>query len=371
MFAYPFYPSDQYPKFGSKEYAEVSYQTACESVTLLKNQNTILPLTNTKEKIFVCGPSANSLNLLNGGWTHTWQGVDTLYNTKNKLSILQALRNNFGNNQILYAKGSSTDSLIDLQNCINQAAKADKIIVCLGEIPCTELPGNIDDLSLPKAQNTLVTKLLALNKPLILVCCFNRPRIIHDIVPASAAVIYAYLPGDEGGRAIADCISGKINPSGKLPFTYPKSVNDFVHYDHKTTEELSTDFSMNGYQPEFDFGFGLSYTNFTYSAMEFSKTTLSGNDSVEVSITITNAGKRAGKEVVQLYYKDLFASITPPVKKLCNFQKVELNSGESKKIRFILKKEDFSFINKALQRVTEAGEIEIQISNQHKRIYVN
>ncbi len=369
LFEQMYFDKNLYEKFGSKEYAEVSYNIAGESMTLLKNKNNILPLQSKTEKILVCGAAANSLNLLNGAWTHTWQGVDTAYNNKGKLTILEALQQNFGKKNILYAKGSSLDSLKELKYCLQQAKKADKIIVCLGEKPCTEGVGNIDNLDLPQAQRTLVAELSKLHKPIILVCAFNRPRIIHDIVPLADAVLYAYLPGDEGGRAIADCINGTINPSGKLPFTYPKAANDLVHYDHKTTEEADVDFSMNAYRPEFDFGFGLSYSDFEYAPMKLSKTTLADSETIELSVTITNKSSRKGSEVVQLYYKDMVASITPCAKKLMGFQKISLNAGESKTVGFIISKDDFSFINKKLERITEAGEIELQI-NQHRKIIV-
>jgi len=236
-------------------------------------------------------------------------------------------------------------------------------------LPCTEIPGNINNLELPQAQKDLVFKLAGLGKPLVLVCCFNRPRIIHDIVAKADAVLYGYLPGDEGGRAIADCLQGKVNPSGKLPFTYPSAPNDFVHYDRKLTEDQDIDFSLKAYRPEFDFGFGLSYTSFEYAPMTLSKTTLGDNESIELSVSVKNTGTKKGKEVVQLYYNDLVASITPSVKKLTDFQKIELNPGESKVVKFTLRKENFSFINKNLQRVTEPGEIELQLSSQ--KIIIN
>ena len=319
----------------------------------------------------ICGPAANSLNLLNGAWTHTWQGVDERFNTKNKLTILQALQESFGRDVIQFEQGSSLDTIQNLNLLLEKAKASDKIIVCLGETPCTEVVGNIDNLELPQAQKELVLKLATLNKPIILVCCFNRPRIIHDLVNKVDAVLYAYLPGDEGGRAIADCISGKINPSGKLPFTYPKAANALLHYDHKTTEELDVDFSMNAYRPEFDFGSGLSYSSFTYSPISLSQNVVNNFDSIKVSIQVSNTGKVKGKEVVQLYYKDLVASITPSVKKLCQFTKIELNPGETKTVHFTIHKNDFSFISKNLQRITEPGEIELQIVNQKQLINVN
>lgn len=363
------YGQQYYPKFGSKEHAELSYQTAAESMTLLKNKNKTLPIDNAKAKVLVCGPAANSLNLLNGAWTHTWQGVDERFNTPNKMTILQAMKQNYGASQIMYAQGSTLDSLTDWKQCVKLAKTVDKIVICLGELPCTEIPGNINNLELPQAQKDLVLKLAGLGKPVVLVCCFNRPRIIHDIVAKADAVLYGYLPGDEGGRAIADCLQGKVNPSGKLPFTYPSAPNDLVHYDRKLTEDQDIDFSLKAYRPEFDFGFGLSYTSFEYAPMTLSKTTLGDNESIELSVSVKNTGAKKGKEVVQLYYNDLVASITPSVKKLTDFQKIELNPGESKVVKFTLRKENFSFINKNLQRVTEPGEIELQLSSQ--KIIIN
>jgi len=364
------YLPSSYPDFGSKKFAEVSYNATSEAITLLKNSSHVLPLTNKNEKLFVCGPAANSLNLLNGAWTHTWQGVDSKYNTKGKLTILEALKNNFTASSVSYLEGSSLDSLIDINACITQAKSADKIIVCLGEIPCTEIPGNINDLTLPAAQLKLVDELSKLGKPIILVCCFNRPRIIHSIVNKADAIVYAYLPGDEGGRAIADCISGNVNPSGKLPFTYPKATNEIVHYDRKASEDVATDFSNNAYQPEFDFGYGLSYTNFSYSNFKVSSDTLLKNDSLSISIIVTNDGKLSGKEVVQLYYKDLVASVTPSVKKLVAFEKIDLSVGQSRNVNFKVSKSDFSFINKELKRVTEEGTIELMLSDYKQNIYV-
>ncbi|MFM2191341.1 MAG: hypothetical protein RLZZ118_298 [Bacteroidota bacterium] len=355
-----------YPLFGCNQYAEASYDVAKECITLLKNKNNALPVNN--EKIFVCGPAANSMNLLNGAWTHTWQGVDTQWNTKGKQTILQALQKKTSI-QTTFENIASIDSFYQESNYLAKANLADKIVVCIGETPCTEIVGNINDLNISDAQIKLIEKLKTLGKPLILVCCFNRPRIISRVEPLVDAILYAYLPSDEGGRAIADCITGKVNPSGKLPFTYPKYENAFVHYDHKAAEDLDVDFSMNAYQPQFDFGFGLSYTTFQYSNFSISSSTLS-NDKIKVEMTVKNTGNVKGKEVVQVYYNDLVASIAPAVKKLCAYRKIELLPNESKTVYFELSKSDFSFINKDLKRITEPGEIEIIINNQKKVINV-
>ena len=357
-----------YPDFGSKKHADVSYTAASESITLLKNNNAVLPLKPSSENIFVCGPAANSMNLLNGAWTHTWQGTDTTYQTPGKLTILGALKKQFPN-RVTYSEGSTLNVLLELEDCLKKAAAADKIVVCLGELPSTEIPGNIDDLSLAPAQRQLVKELKKLGKPIVLVCAFNRPRVMHDIVKLVDAVVYAYLPGDEGGRAIADVLSGVVNPSGKLPFTYPAAVNDLVHYDRKHSEDLTTDFSSNGYRPEFDFGFGLSYTSFAYNNLQISQDTFSANDSLLISVEVKNTGKVDGSEVVQLYHHDRYASITPAVKQLCAFDKIYLKAGESKQVQFVIKADDLSFINKQLKRVTEPGDFDFYIQQLQQHVY--
>ena len=370
LFQFKKITKDIYPLFGSKEHAQKSYELAAESMTLLKNANKTLPINASNEKVLVCGPSANSMNLLNGAWTHTWQGVDSRFNTKGKFTIFEAM-SLYNASNVSYALGSEIDSLKDIEACVQAAKLVDKIVVCLGETPCTEIPGNIDNLDLSVAQKTLVKRLKELNKPIVLVCCFNRPRLLNEIAGIVDAILYAYLPGDEGGRAISDCLFGVKNPSGKLPFTYPSSQNSFVHYDRKHSEDLDVDFSENAYKPQFDFGFGLSYTKFEFSDFSLSKDTLNNFDSLVLEVNVKNIGDRTGQEVVQLYYSDLVASITPSVKKLMAFSKISLQPNETKTIVFSVHKKDLSFVNKELQEVTEKGDFDLIINNQKKRIYVN
>ncbi len=369
LFTQTMFAPNQYPLFGSKQHAEVSYQVAAESMTLLKNKNHVLPLGQEKEKIFICGPAAKSLNLLNGAWTHTWQGVDTTFNTPQKFTILSAMQKN--SVSVTYAPGCTVDSILDIEKCFEKAKLADKIVICLGETPSTEMPGNIDNLYLTEAQQKLVLRLSETKKPIILVCCFNRPRIIQNLESKVDGILYAYLPGDEGGRAISDVLFGIVNPSGKIPFTYPSNANAFIHYDHKGSEDLAVDFSMKAYQPQFDFGVGLSYTNFTYSEFSISNTTMQNDDSVIIKVNVTNTGKIKGQEVVQVYYHDMVASITPAVKKLLGFRKISLNPMQTTEVSFCIHKNDLSFINKELKRVTEKGEFEIIINSQKKSLYVN
>jgi beta-glucosidase len=277
LFENPIPDSSIYSEFGSKQYATAAYNAASESVTLLKNNNGILPL-NSENKILLIGPTANSLNCLNGAWTHTWQGVDTSYNN-NYPTIKTALEKKF--NEVSYFEGSKMimkdkdeyDMLSsDLQNAVNFAKSSDVAIVCLGELPSTERPGDILTLDLPEEQQFIVKELSKTGIPIILVLVEGRPKIIREIEPLSAAILQAYLPGDQGANAIVDVLTGKVNPSGKLPYTYPRYNGVIMHYDHKQSELLNANtWKNNYYNPQWDFGFGLSYTKFKYSNLTLSK----------------------------------------------------------------------------------------------------
>jgi beta-glucosidase len=284
---------------------------------------------------------------------------------------LEALQKISKKDRVFYAQGTTIDSLTDIENCIKLAHQVDKIIICLGEQPCTEIPGNIDDLSLPHAQQSLVERLAVTGKPVILVCAFNRPRIIHSLTGKVAAILYAYLPGDEGGRAIADCITGQKQPGGRLPFTYPSAVNALLKYDHKLAEEIDVDFSSNGFKPEFEFGSGSSYTSFSYSPIILSSDTLHADETLELKFTVRNIGKRAGEEVVQVYYRDEVASITPAAKKLVAYCKVKLNKEEEKEVTFILHRSDFSFVSKELKKITEPGRFQLMVAGQKTHFHVH
>lgn len=372
LFEQTSFANKMYPLFGSEKFAQASYDVAAESITLLKNEKNILPLSG-KPKVLVCGAAANSLDLLNGAWSHTWLGQNEKNSThvsQNKKTIARAINDEIGHDNYEIIKGSSVTANPDLAKAAQQAKSADYIVVCLGEMPATEIPGNINTLALEDAQIELVEKMSATGKPVILVACFNRPKIILKIVDKVDAILYAYLPSDEGGRVISDIIFGIVNPSGKLPFTYPKYEGSIVHYDHKASEDQDVDFSTNAYRPQFDFGYGLSYSNFEYSNVLVSNNTLTDNNEITIKVGVTNKSKVAGKEVVQLYYNDLVASITPSVKKLVRYSKINLAPQQGKEIIFKLRKEDFSFINKNLQRVTEAGEIELIIKDKKVKINV-
>jgi beta-glucosidase len=352
---------DYYTKFASNEHKKIALNTALESITLLKNEKSLLPL-KENTNILVCGPAANSLNIQNGAWTHTWQGVDTAYNTKKTKTFYEAIKENSTGN-VIYSLGSELDKKANLNETIAKAKKSEVIVICLGEIPCTEIPGNIKDLNLPDAQVELVKELSKLNKPIVFALSFNRPRIINSIVNDANAILHTYLSGDFGGEALAQILFGKSNPSGKLPFTYPRYTGSFVPYDHKYTEILDISFGHKAFNPQWEFGFGMSYSIFSYSNLSINKTEILKTDSITISIDVTNNSEIIGKEVVQVYISDSTASITPSVKRLRAFRKVNLNANETKRVQFKLPISDLAFVDVNNKWKVEEGYFKIEIAN--------
>lgn len=345
LFDTPYTLAEHYPDFGSTAFENMALKTAQESVTLLKNES-LLPLSN-KMRILVAGPAANSMRPLNGGWSYSWQGelVDEFagkYNT-----IYEALRAHAEKPELveLYEgvsfkfDGKYDEEIVgNFTEFARKAAKADAIVLCLGENTYTEKPGDLEDLYLSDNQQQLAKVAAASGKPLILVMVQGRPRVISKIEPLSKAVLNAFLPGNFGGEAIAQIIFGKVNPSGKLPYTYPRFPNSLEPYYIKHAEQLEIAGSPTGtqYNPQYHFGHGLSYSKFEYSDLSTDKTSYGPDDTIRLSVRITNTSAIAGKEVVQIFSADHFASLTPSVKRLRAFDKISLNPGESKLVKFQL-----------------------------------
>ncbi len=364
--------SDDYSKFGSQEYRDAAYNAAAESITLLKNKNSLLPLSSDRS-ILIIGPAANSLNCLNGAWTHTWQGLDESYNN-NYPTIKGAIEQRF--NKVSYFEGSKmimkdgdeVDVLSsDLQVAVNNAKYSDVAIVCLGELPSTERPGDISTLDLPNEQQLIIKELSKVGIPIILVLVEGRPKIIREIEPLSDAILQVYLPGDQGASAIVDVLCGDINPSGKLPYTYPRYNGVIMHYDYKQSELLNGNTWKNDfYNPQWDFGFGLSYTNFEYSNMQIGSNELFSHEELTISVDVTNTGEIRGKEVVQLYIRDHYASVSPCLKKLKRFVKIELEPSETKKVEFRITEKDLQFYGVNNEWITEQGKFSVIIDKQSK-----
>lgn len=372
LFERPVTHYEDYPLFGSDEFEAAAYQAAQESMTLLKNEDDILPLP-TDARILVAGPNAHTMRALNGGWSYTWQGRDNEAFTGDYATILDAIRAKVGAHRVEFVEGVRyvneasywVEEEVDVAAATRAAARVDYIVLALGENSYTEKPGDLHDLTLSEQQLRLTEALAATGKPVILVLNQGRPRIIRRIEPLMKGVLQAYLPGNFGGLAVADVLFGSINPSGRLPFTYPMYTNSLVTYDHKPSEHQAKMAGAYDYESDFavqyPFGFGLSYTEFTYSDLRLSSEELTADGELEVQVTLSNTGGRAGKEVVQLYTSDLFASLTPDVRRLRAFDKIALEPGEAETVRFVLRAADLSFVNAEGQRVTEPGDFELEL----------
>ena len=344
---------------------------AAESITLLKNKGALLPA-NTSSKVMVIGPTANSLNCLNGAWTHTWQGIDPQYNNTENPTIYEAIKKGTKSSDLYQGsimkmvEGDEADfPSYDLTVAVNNAKNYDFAVVCLGELPSTERPGDIYTLDMAKEQREIVKELSKTGIKIVLVLIEGRPKIISDIEPLADAVIQCYLPGDQGGQVLSDIIFGKINPSGKLPYTYPRHNGVIMHYDHKQSELINANTWKNDFfNPQYEFGFGLSYTNYEYSNLKISKNVFSPLDkTITVSVDVKNTGGKAGKEVVQLYSRDHFASISPPLKKLVRYAKINLDPNEIKTVSFTLDIKELGFYNADNVWVNEPGKHSFFINN--------
>jgi beta-glucosidase len=354
--------------FATAAARSLSLEAARESMTLLKNDGGILPL-RQDQKILVTGPTADSSMSLNNGWTYVWQGNNPALYPKDRPTVLAAIKARGGNN-VSYLPGTEIDKEIDITAAVNAARAADVVVVCIGEASYAETPGNITDLTLNEPQLKLAEALEATGKPVVLVLIEGRPRVINRIADKARGILMAYNPGNEGGTAIVDVLYGDYNPSGKLPFTYPRTANGLMTYDHKLFETEDTSFGNAAFRPQFEFGQGLSYTNFTYSNLRLGQETIGANNDLSVTVTVTNSGARAGKEAVQLYLSDLVASIAPPGKRLKRFAKIELQPDQSRDLRFTLHPADLSFIGSDNRPVIEPGDFEVTVGALKSRFTV-
>lgn len=347
---------EEFPAFGGEQHRRKAKQSAEESIVLLKNDGLPLPI-KEGQRILVVGPTADNMRSLNGGWTYSWQGQEADKYLDDYNTLREAIQKQFPG-RVTYTQGVSYDTLVDIDGAMSLGRETDIIVLCVGELSYTEDPGNINNLELPLVQRQLFDSLATLGKPIVLVMAAGRPRLMTEMANRSAAVLYAPYPGPHGGDAVAGILSGRVNPSARLPLTYPRDANALVYYDHKYTEELNGNF-----KPLFSFGYGLSYTEFTYSELELSSRVMRPTDTLEVKLRVTNSGDRAGKTSVLLYTSDLVASISPSVKRLRKFTKLHLEPGESDVVTFKLLPRDLAFINRDNLAVTEAGTFKVKVGN--------
>jgi beta-glucosidase len=363
------YPEDAAAaNFGRPEYQTLALQAAREAITLLKNDGSILPFTS-HTKILVAGPSARSISALNGCWSYTWQGNDERWYPADSKTILDALRDKLGADNVTTTavKGFNSPDNYDTTALKTAAAGADAIVLCLGENAYAESPGNIRDLALPDEQLALARAAAATGKPVILVLTEGRPRLITGIAPLMKSILMAYWSGKKTAEAISDVLLGDYNPDGLLPFSYPRSMGEMVLYDRKPTEDVREVFNDDrgaGYDPLFPFGWGLSYTQFEYSDLQLSPNQLTANGRLTVRITVKNTGSRDGRHTVELYTHEHYASITPNMRRLRAFKKIFLKAGESQTLSFTLDKQDLAFVNAEMHTVTEEGDFDVLIGDK-------
>ena len=346
----------EFPDFGGERFARKALQSAEESIVLLKNDGLPLPI-QRNQQLLVVGPTADNMRSLNGGWTYGWQGAESDTYLREYNTIREALEEEFPE-QVTYVGGSTFDTLQNVEAAIAAAETADIIVLCLGELSYTEVPGNINTLVLPAAQRQLFNAMEKTGKPIVLVMAGGRPRLMTELSRRSKAVIYAGYPGPRGGDALAGILAGRINPSGRLPMTYPRYTNAIAYYDHKHTEALG-----NTFNPLFEFGYGLSYTDFEYSELQLSSRVLNPSDTLTVSLRVTNTGDRAGKHSVLLYTSDQVASITPSVRRLRDFTKIHLEPGEYREISFQLVPRDLAFVGVDNRWITEPGTFTVTVGD--------
>ncbi len=381
LFENPVTNYEEYEDFGSKKHHQLAYKAASESITLLKNNNDILPLKG-KPKILVTGPNGNNMRTLNGAWSYSWQGELTDRFAGDFNTIYEALQNNYGRNNVKYVSGVSYkengsyyDMVEDNINAaVREARNSDYIVLCLGENTYTEKPGDLNDLNLHQLQVKLAKKLAETGKPIILILNLGRPRLISDIEPLMSAVVNVYLPGNFGGDALSDIISGDVNPSGKLPYTYPAYPNSLLPYYYKPSEVQNNAQGAYNYVGEvnnlYNFGFGLSYSEFIYSDLKVNKDQFGFNETIKISVNVENISEIDGFETIQLYSSDLYASVTPDIKRLRDFSKVEIKAGEKKTITFDLPVDELAFVNADNQLVVEPGNFKLTIDRFSKEISV-
>lgn len=381
LFETPVTHYKDYPNFGSKEFEKAAYDMAAESITLLKNEKNILPL-RKNVKVLVTGPNANSMRSLNGAWTYSWQGEKTPEFSEQYNTVLEAVQNKIGKGNVKFVPGIRyieegkyyEEEKVQFNEAIAAAKGVDYILLVVGENTYTEKPGDLNDLYLSDLQTELAQKLAATGKPVILILNEGRPRIISKFEKDVPAIIQTYLPGNFGGDALVDIIFGEVNPSGKLPYNYPRYPNALIPYIHKHSEEQTKAEGVYNYEadynPQFSFGHGLSYTTFEYSNLQLNKSSGKNNDRILVKVNVANTGKLAGKEVVELYTSDLYAlEITPDVKRLRKFQKISLKPGETKTVEFELDTNSLGYFNSKGEFKVEAGEFEIIVKDL-KQTYV-
>jgi beta-glucosidase len=376
LFEDPFKYSDperEKAALNNPEHSKFAREIAAKSIVLLKNENKLLPLSKDVKTIAFIGPMVKLLRANHGFWSIDLKDIDSTY----IVSQWQGLQNKVGKNtKLLYARGSDIEgeNKDGFAEAIAIANQADVVILSIGER--SDMSGEAksrSNIHIPGIQEELVKAIQATGKPVVVLINAGRPLVFNWTADNVPAILYTWWLGSEAGNAIADVLFGDYNPSGKLPMSFPRDEGQIpIYYNHFNTGRPAKDESNTNYvsaytdlknSPKFPFGFGLSYTTVQYSDLKLSDQKIKSNGSIEVSLNISNTGKVAGEEVVQLYLRDKVGSVVRPIIELKDFQKIKLNAGETKSIKFIIDKEKLSFYNNELQWVAEPGDFEVMIGS--------
>lgn len=366
LFENPYPRNDRLNRIGAEDNRRKALEAARESIVLLRNENNVLPLKES-QLILLAGLSANSRRNLNGGWTLAWQGGEEEQYPDEMHTIYTALQAEYPDSEIQLID-MQTDREVDI-SLLNEA---DMIIYAGGEEPYTEFFGNITDLTLPREQLDDIEYLSQADTELLLILVQGRPRIITSIADKTDGILFAGLPGFEGGEAIANIISGKVNPSGKLPISYPMYTGNFTPYNHKPSDvyffnpdEANEIIQGSPTTSLFPFGYGLSYTEFEYSDLTLSSTSLSTEDSIQAEITVKNTGDTAGMESVLWHITDHVGMITRPVLELKHFEKISLEPGETMTLVFEIDPENhLSYPDSNGDKILEPGKFTLYVGEE-------
>lgn len=357
------YPPEDAPSINPPSAQQANLRAARQSLTLLENKKDLLPL-SPDAQVLVTGPAADSESALLGGWSYTWQGDDAEKLSDEDQTLLEAVREQHGAENVSYVKGASFDSTTGVAAAAQAARTADVVLLAVGEPSYAEKPGDSRDLHLSDAQRDLAAAVAEAGTPIATVVVEGRPRLMPEVFEASDAALMAYLPGSQGGRAIADVLVGEYSPSGRLSFSYPRTHGDLTAYDRLITTGMGQNQKEIAYKPQFPFGHGLSYTTFEYSNLDLSAEELGADETLTATVDVTNTGERASDHVALLFASDLYASVVPRERRLKGFERLRLAPGETKSVAFELASEDLEIVGLDMERTTEPGAFRLSVGGQ-------
>jgi beta-glucosidase len=356
----------------NEEHLELARETARESMVLLKNENDLLPLSKDIGTLAVVGPLADNQRHLIGSWSAAGDYTDAVPLLDGIKSVASS------DTRILHARGAdiNTDDRSGFSEAVDVARKSDAVVMALGE--AYNMSGEAasrSEIDLPGVQQDLIREVLETGKPVILVLMNGRPLDLTWEDENVPAILETWFAGTQAGPAIADVLFGDYNPSGKLPVTFPRSVGQVpIHYDMKNTGRPKTENKYTSKyldipnSPLYPFGYGLSYTTFEYSDIELSSSEITESESLQATVEVTNTGDLSGEEVVQLYIRDLHASVTRPVKELKGFEKINLKPGETKEVSFTIDREDLEFYGLDMNWIVEPGKFKVFIGTNSEEV---